>query len=160
MVEVPGGQLRLDRVTPEHMAPMHRMKSMPVGIMAPEGYRRFTVEVTLASQTDDGLSYSADQFRVTGKGMKPAGPIDSPLDDGVVPEDGLRFGSLQFEVPEKAMNLALSFRGGERAIAFDASPATNGHSKSHGNNEGSPAGDRGSQDHDHSQGGHSHHDGP
>jgi hypothetical protein len=63
MVEISGGLLRVDRVIPETMAPMHAgnfgksgMNMSGMGVdMTPEGYRRFTVEFTVAAEARGGL---------------------------------------------------------------------------------------------------------
>jgi hypothetical protein len=63
--EVPGGHLRVDKVTPKYMAEMQvgkfaqsAMSMSATGMdMAPEGQQRFTVEVTPAAENGD-IAYS------------------------------------------------------------------------------------------------------
>lgn len=118
--EVPGGLLRVDAMLPEHMAPMQMKKFERSGMsmssmgmdMPPEGQRRFTVEFSMAAG-DGGLTYSADDFRLTGKGVKEAAPLRSQLGGGDLPAGSQTSGSLVFQVPEKASGLVLSFDGGE-----------------------------------------------
>jgi NAD(P)-dependent dehydrogenase (short-subunit alcohol dehydrogenase family) len=140
-VAVDGGFLRVDAVLPEHMAPMQSSKFATNGMsmsamgmdMAPEGYRRFAVEMTLSAPENGSFDYSASDFRLSGDGMeKAAEPIRHQLADGAVAPGSSVSGSMVFEVPEKASNLRLSFDGG-REIALDLEPATARHS--HGGHE-------------------------
>lgn len=137
--EVPGGILRVDKVTPEHMAPMQMKNFAKKGMsmsgmvpdMTPKGQRRFNVDVTLAAEESGGLGYSEDQFRVAGEGVKETGPLRSKLGSGEIPAGSAISNTLVFQVPEKADNLVLSFDGGRR-IALDL-PASKGGGMSHGN---------------------------
>lgn len=137
--EVPGGILRVDRVTPEHMAPMQMKNFAKKGMsmsgmvpdMTPKGQRRFNVDVTLAAEKG-GLGYSEDQFRLTGEGVKETGPLRSKLGSGQIPAGSAISNTLVFQVPEKADNLVLSFDGGRR-IALDL-PASKG-GNSHGGSQ-------------------------
>src|ERR687885_165684 len=147
-VEVPGGLLRVDRVIPEHLAPMHNnkfgqsgMSMSAMGIdVPPKGYRRFTVEITLAAEARAGLHSTAGQFHLTGKGMSETGTLRHRLGDGVIPSGSASSGSLTFQVPETASDLQLSFRGGERPIALPLGPAS--HSDDHeSSNEAESHGD-------------------
>jgi hypothetical protein len=140
-VGVPGGQLLVEKVTPEHMASMQMGKFAQAGMsgmssmgmdMAPEGQRRFAVDVTLAAERGD-LSYSPDDFRISGEGMnKEAGPIRSQLDGETIPAGGAISGNLVFQAPEDAKGLMLSFGDGGRKVALDLKPATQGDGHSHG----------------------------
>lgn len=160
-VGVPGGLLLVDKVTPEHMDAMQankfassgmngmemsesRMKSMGMD-MAPEGQRRFAVDVTLAAERGD-LSYSPDDFRISGKGMKKeATPIRHQLDAGTVPAGSAVSGNLLFQAPEEATGLMLSFGEG-RKVALDLKPATESDGHSHG---GAQSQGDGHKDHQH-----------
>jgi hypothetical protein len=132
LVEVPDGQLRIDAVLPEHMAPMHAGKFAQSGMsmaamgmdMAPEGFRRFTVDFTLASQARSGLHYSADTFRLKGMDMPEIGPLRFQLGNGFVPHGTAVSGSLLFQVPEAANHLELHFDGAARSIAINLEPGT------------------------------------
>lgn len=129
-VEVPGGLLRVEAVTPEHMAPMQSSKFSAGGMsmssmgmdMAPEGFERFTVEVDLLSE--GGLDYSPRDFRLSGEGVETHGPVRSQLGEGEVPEGSAVSGNLVFQAPEGAKNLTLEFEGG-RPISLDM-PAREG----------------------------------
>lgn len=133
--EAPGGVVRVDRVTPEHMAPMQMKNFAKKGMsmsgmvpdMTPKGQRRFSVDVTLAAEESGGLSYSEDQFRITGEGVKETGPMRSKIGSGKIPAGSAISNTLVFQVPEKADNLVLSFDGGRR-IALDLAPAKKGSS--------------------------------
>jgi hypothetical protein len=148
LVAVPGGLLRVDRVIPEHMAAMDAggfaragMNMSGMGIdMAPQGYRRFTVELTLVGQVNGGLHYSADQFRLTGRGMEETGTYRHQPGAAVVPRGTATSVSLTFQVPDGASELSLHFRDGERPIALDLGPAgeQGGHAHDHGQPAGSP----------------------
>ena len=136
-VEVSGGMLVVDKVTPEHMVPMQSNKFSAGGMnmsstgmdMAPDGYERFVVDVTLTAGEDGELGYSPEDFRVSGEGMKENGPIRSELESGTLPAGSAVAGNLVFQAPEEASKLALSFDGG-RPVALDLGPAqgTSGHS--------------------------------
>ena len=134
-VEVPGGILRVEKVTPEHMAPMQSSKFSAGGMnmsstgmdMAPDGYRRFAVEVTLVSQ--GGLEYAPEDFRISGKGVKDHEPIRSQLGTDAVPDGSAVSGSLIFQAPEESKGLMLEFDGG-RAVALDL-PAQKGEGHGH-----------------------------
>lgn len=136
-VAVSGGFLRVDRITPESMAPMNADKFAGSGMsmsgmgmdMAPKGYRRFTAEVTLVGQASNGLPFSAEQFQLVAPGLAPVGPHRSNLPAGVVPRGSAVSGTLVFQVPETARELALRFGDARQMIALDlgASPEHGGH---------------------------------
>ena len=134
-VEVSGGLFRVEKVTPEHMAPMKASKFSAGGMnmsstgmdMAPEGYERFAVEVTLVS--DGGLQYAPDDFRLSGTGVKDHEPIRSQLGEDNLASGNAVAGNLVFQAPEKAGNLKLRFDGG-RAVALDL-PASKGGGHGH-----------------------------
>lgn len=159
-IGVPGGQLLVEEVTPEHMASMQMGKFAQAGMsgmssmgmdMAPEGQRRFVVDVTLAAERGD-LSYSSEDFRISGKGMnKEATPIRSQLDAGTIAAGGAISGSLVFQAPQEASALMLSFGEEGPKVALDLKPDAESNGHAHG----------GGQSHGHSQGeGHSgsHHE--
>lgn len=135
-VEVPGGVLVVDKVTPEHMAPMQSNKFSAGGMsmssmgmdMAPEGYERFAVDVTLTAGEDGEMGYSAEDFRVSGEGMKEVGPIRSELESGTLPAGSAVAGNIVFQAPEEASKLILSLDEGQR-VALDLGPSqeTSGH---------------------------------
>lgn len=126
-VEVSGGFLRVDGVTPENMAPMQSGKFGASGMsmsssgmdMAPEGSRRFTVDVSLAASENGSLGYSAEDFKITGSGMKETGPIRHQLEAGTLPPGSATSGVLIFQAPEKARNLTLTFDDGRQPVALD-----------------------------------------
>lgn len=131
-VEVPGGLLRVEKVTPESMAPMQMSSAQaPSGSAgegmerAPKGYRRFTVEVTLVGRESGGFAYSADDFRLTGEGVKESGVVRSQLAAGTLPEGSAIAGGLVFQAPKEAKGLTLSFDGG-RPVALNLNPAEGG----------------------------------
>ena len=138
-VEVSGGVVAVDKVTPEHMAPMQSSKFSAGGMnmssmgmdMAPEGYERFAVFVTLAADEDGDLAYSSEDFRVSGEGMKEDGPVRSELEVGTIPAGSAVSGNLVFQAPEEAKELKLSFDGG-RSVALDLGPAAGNSGHSHG----------------------------
>ena len=159
-VGVPGGQLLVEKVAPEHMASMQMGKFAQAGMsgmssmgmdMAPEGQRRFAVDVTLAAERGD-LSYSPEDFRISGKGMdNEAGPIRGQLDAGTIAAGGAISGTLVFQAPQEASALTLSFGEEGPKVALDLKPQADSNGHSHG----------GGHSHGHSQGeGHSdsHHE--
>lgn len=127
-----GGSFRVDSATPEHMVPMQSGKFAASGMsmsamgmdMAPEGRKRVSVEVTLAGGEEESLSYSPDDFRVSGEGFEPSAPIRNQLQAQEIPAGSAVSGSLVFEVPEKAEELLVEFDDG-RPVALDLSKAEN-----------------------------------
>ena len=152
-VEVPGGLLRVDAVTPEYMAPMQSDKFAASGMsmsamgmdMAPEGKRRIAVDVSLAAEKS-GLPYSPERFRIAGEGMEETGPIRDQLGAGAVPLVSAISGTLIFQVPEDAKELELRFADG-RPVALDLPAAEEGDDHSHGGAR--PQTEDGHRDHDH-----------
>ena len=136
-VEASGGYVQVDRVIPEHMAPMQMSKFSASGMsmsgmgmdMTPDGQRRLTVEVTLSGGAS-GLSYSPRMFLV-----EESAPIRDQLGSGELGPGEAVSGSLTFQVPEEAKDLTLSFDGGrpvdlgsQRPLAEgDGSAAEGGH---------------------------------
>lgn len=137
-VEAGGGLVRVDAVTPEHMVPMQKGKFAASGMsmssmgmdMAPEGFERFAVDVTLIAENSD-LAYSPRDFRVGAKGAKEHGPIRAQLAAGTVAEGSAISGILVFQAPENAKNLTLSFDGG-REIALDIPAGGGARDEEHG----------------------------
>lgn len=157
-VGVPGGVLLVDKVALEQMAPMQAGKFANAGMsgmssmgmdMAPEGQRRFVVDVTLAAESAD-LSYSPDDFRISGEGIKESEPIRHQLDAGTLPAGGAISGSLVFQAPVEAKEMTLSFGGEGQKIALNLDPAKegDGHS-SHGGGAAPSEGGGHSDDHPH-----------
>lgn len=132
-VEVPGGLMRVDKVTPEHMAPMQMDKFAKKGMnmsgmvpdMTPKGFRRFSVDVTLVGQESGGLAYSVDRFRISGEGTKETKPLRGEFEPGTVPEGSVVSGTMIFQVPEDAKGLRMSFDGGT-PVALDLKPGKAG----------------------------------
>ena len=138
VVEVSGGLVRVDAVTPEHMAQMQADKFAASGMnmssmgmdMAPEGQRRFSVEVALAAK-DGALNYSPQDFRITGDGIEEIEPLRETFEGETIPAGGAVSGSLVFQVPEDAQGLELGFDGG-RPISLELPPTDKGEAHSHG----------------------------
>jgi hypothetical protein len=117
--------------------------------MAPEGQRRFAVDVTLAAERGD-LSYSPEDFRISGKGVKKSGPVRHQLEAGMLPAGGAISGSLVFQAPDEAKELTLSFGDEVQKIALNLDPAEGGDShSSHGGGAAPPEGGGHSDDHPH-----------
>lgn len=142
-VEVTDGLVRVDRVTPENMAPMQMGKFAAGGMnmsstgmdMAPKGQRRFAVDVSLVA-SGGSLEYSAEDFKVRGESFKETGPIRHQLASGTIANGDAISRVLIFQVPESAKNLMLNFDGG-RSVALDL-PASkdSGHSQGGESQEG------------------------
>jgi hypothetical protein len=134
-IPVPGGLLRVDRVIAEHMAAMQAQNFAKGGMpmsgmgmdMAPEGYRRFTVDVTLSAQARNGLHYTAEQFYVTGEGVSATAPLRHSFVTGVIPEGSNVVGTMLFQVPEAAGDLQLHFGEDTPAIILGLEPANHAH---------------------------------
>jgi hypothetical protein len=160
VAEVPGGLLRVDKVIPEHMAPMQMDKFKRSGMnmsgmgvdMVPEGKRRFTVDTSLATGPG-GLDYATEDFRITGENMKEVSPIRSQFGDGaILPAGSEKHGVLVFQTPSDASDLMLSFNGGE-PVALDLGK---GGSSGHEGHKGASAGDEDSKGGGSSDEGHDH----
>ena len=126
-VAVSGGTFSVDRVAPEHMAPMKMggfakqgmNMAMPKNMdMPPEGMERLTVDVTLAAGENADLRFSEEDFRLGGEGMGEVGPHRSALASGTVPAGAAVSGTMTFQVPKEATELVLGFGGG-RPVALD-----------------------------------------
>ncbi len=124
-IEVSDGLVRVDRVTPEHLAPMQMGKfakqgmnmSMPNMDMAPKGQRRFAVDVSLIA-SGGSFKYSAKDFQISAGGFEEVGPIRYQLASGTLENGDAISGILVFQAPENAKDLTLTFDGGRR-IALD-----------------------------------------
>ncbi len=102
--------------------------------------------VTLGAQDGD-LSYSPEDFRISGEGVKQSAPIRNQLDSGTISAGTAISGSLVFQVPEETTKLILGFGddGQEVALNLDESDA-----HSHGGAAvQSQAGEDHSHDHHH-----------
>jgi hypothetical protein len=146
-VEVPGGILSVDRAYPWHMAPMQMGNFANAGMnmagstkmdMPPEGQRRLNVEFSLRAESGADLSYSSEDFRISGEGMKGTGPYQSKLGAGTVPAGSAVSGSMTFQVPEEASKLVVSFGDGGRKVALDLKHVTgsNNHADGAGHSGG------------------------
>ncbi len=132
---VPGGLVRVDGVTPEHMADMNMQGFAATGMSmsamgvdtAPEGYRRFSLEVTLVGQGQDGFRFLMTQFRVTGEGMEDSFPLRAELGDGWVPSGNVLNGSLLYQVPESATGLKLIFDTASFGLELPPAEPHDGH---------------------------------
>ena len=148
--QVPGGLLRVDRVAPERMAPMQMNKfgeqGMSMGAstgmdMAPDGQRRFAVDVTLAAGEGGELAYSPDRFRLTGAGVEATAPIRDTLSEGSVPAGGRISGTLVFQAPETAEDLKVSLSDGGTPVALPLEPtASKNEGATGGNTDGNAGG--------------------
>jgi len=158
-VEVPGGLVRVDSVSPEHMASMQVGKFAQAGMagmssmgmdMAPEGQRRFVVDVTLGTKDGD-LSYSPEDFNISGEGVKKSAPIRDQLDSGTIPAGSAISGTLVFEVPEETTKLMLSFGDDGQKVALNLNDSG---AHSHGGAAAGGAQSQAGEDHSHD---HHHH---
>jgi hypothetical protein len=154
-VEVPAGLLRVDSVAPEHMASMQMGKFAKAGMggmssmgmdMAPEGQRRFVVDLTLGAKDGD-LSYSPEDFSISGEGVKHSAPIRDQLDSGTLPAGSAISGRLVFQVPEETTKLMLGFGDDGQEVALNLNESE---AHSHG---GAATQSQAGEDHSH----HHHH---
>lgn len=131
---LPGGLMVINEVIPEHLAPMQHANFARLGMSmntmvpdaTPEGFRSFTVLLTLAGRDADGLSIDIEQFTVSGSGLEPTAPLRSDIAvDWIAPGNRLE-GTLVFRVPETATDLTLRYADG-RAVALDPGPGGAGH---------------------------------
>ncbi|HEU4793009.1 MAG TPA: hypothetical protein VFS96_05060, partial [Nitrolancea sp.] len=152
-IQIPDGLLRVEEIKPEVMSHTMTKMSTTMGLdMAPEGYRRFTVSVTLIGQAKSGLHYAADQFRISGEGVDKPTAIRYGLGNGVVPVGSATSGTLLFQVPNTTPHVLLTYGGGNQAIALDLPESGSSH-------DSPPQGGAGSDHHGgHSGAGSDHHD--
>ena len=83
-----------------------------------EGQRRFVVDVTLGAKEGD-LSYSPEEFTISGEGVKHSAPIRDQLDSGTIPAGSAISGRLVFQVPEETTKLMLSFGDDRQKVALN-----------------------------------------
>ena len=136
-VSLSGGQLTVNNVTPEVMA---HPKGMPASMMpdpVPDGFQRFSVDVTVSAGVADAVPYEAGKVRATARGMEPTAPMRGSLGEGLVPPGAQVSGSLLFQVPEDVREVRLSVVGAEGTVPVRV-PVSAGHS-SHGEDVNVPA---------------------
>jgi hypothetical protein len=111
-VTVPGGWMTVRDVA--NRAVNHKgmpgMQTMPDPDPVPAGYVRLTVDLSLAARGGT-LRWQPSDFTVQGKGLGTVRPHAAHLGDGVVPSGTQVAGDLTFQVPKKARQLTLDFRG-------------------------------------------------
>ena len=148
-VDASGGLLRVDRVAPESMAAMQMGKFAEQGMsmgsatgmdMAPDGQRRFAVDVTLAAPEDGELAYSTDEFRLTGAGLEGTGPHRDTLSEGSIPAGSRVSGTLVFQAPEDADGLELRLGEGGDPVALPLEPISGNGGGEDGGAEGGAGG--------------------
>ena len=130
-VPIPGGQfavLDLHDKTPAHASSMQGMQSMADPV--PAGYRRLTVNVSLAA-TDGDLSLRPGDFRVSGPGLRPTRPIRAQIGDGIVPHDTVLTGELTYDVPLESRGLRLRFRSGVAVSLPEVTSSPDGSESAH-----------------------------
>ena len=156
--EVAGGLLRVDSVDLEHMTAMQMGKFSKSGMpgmssmgmdMAPDGQRRFVVNVTLGAE-DAELSYSPDDFRISGEGVKKSAPIRAQLDSGTIPAGSAISGTLVFQAPEETTKLMLGFGDDAKKVALNLNQ-----SDAHSHGGAAAAHSQAGEDHSHDD--HHHH---
>ena len=113
-------------VTPEVMK---HPKGMPATMMpdpVPEGFQRFSVDVTVYAEKTGPAAYAARRIRVTDPDGRSSAPIRGTLGSGTIPAGGQVRGSVLFEVPEAARTVMLSVGGDSSRIRLRI-PANVGH---------------------------------
>ncbi len=146
-VEVPGGLMRVDGVRPEVM--VHQMTGgMPMSMMpdpVPDGFARFSVDVTLIATEPGGVEFEPDRFRVGGEGVPATPPHRPPVAAATVPEHEMMSVSLLFQAPVGADDLWLSYRGAPRSVLLEGDLGHGDHGEhDHGDHDHGDA-------HDHEQ---------
>ena len=118
IVAVPGGQMRIEGVAPE-LIQHGTMAGMSMPDPVPDGYRRFSVDVTLLALSEGGLSYSPGSFTISGEGVEAAGPHRAAVAPGVVPQNMRMSMSMVFQAPEDADHIWLTFKGADRRVLLE-----------------------------------------
>ena len=110
------GTLVVGAVTPEVMK---HPKGMPATMMpdpVPEGFQRFSVDVTVYAEKGGSAAYDARRIRVTDPDGRSSAPIRGTLGSGTIPAGGQVRGSVLFQVPEDARTVTLSVVGDSSRI--------------------------------------------
>ena len=128
-----GDELALSRsslvvgaVTPEVMK---HPKGMPATMMpdpVPEGFQRFSVDVTVYAEKGGPAAYDARRIRVTDPDGRSSAPIRGTLGSGTIPAGGQVRGSVLFQVREDARTVTLSVVGDSSRIRLRI-PGNAGH---------------------------------
>ena len=117
-IELPDGLIRVDAVRPEIMAAM----LMPASLMpdpVPDGYRRFTVDLSVLATAENGLDYSTDMFTISGEGLDPTPVHRAVTQPGFVPAGSQATLSVLFDSPLGVEPLFLDIEGADRQVLLD-----------------------------------------
>lgn len=117
-VEVKGALLRVDAVRPEVMAAM----TMPASLMpdmVPDGYRRFTVDLTVLSRSSKGFEPSPELFEVEAEGLGPVAPVRSVSGTGPIPKGAQASVSMTFQTPIDVEPVFLRIRGTDTRVQLE-----------------------------------------
>jgi hypothetical protein len=109
-----GGSLTAGPVVPEVMAHNPGMPATMMPDPVPDGFQRFSVEVTL--HADSAVTYAADRFRVTAPGMRAAAPLRDTLGEGTASAGSQVNGTMVFQIPEDVRSVSLVEVGGDDAL--------------------------------------------
>jgi plastocyanin len=118
VIDVDGALLRVEMVRPEIMAAMR----MPAGMMpdmVPDGYRRFSIDVTVMASTPAGFDPEPDMFSVYGEGLGSTQPHRAVADPEWMPEGNRGFVSLLFQTPLGVEPLFLEIEGTEMHVQLE-----------------------------------------
>jgi hypothetical protein len=123
---LPHGTLMVNTVTPEIMK---HPKGMPASMMpdpVPDGFQRFSVDVTIFADDGSAARYDAAELRVTGDGVKATAPMRGTLGSGIIPDGGRVTGTVLFQVPDDARSVLLGVQGEDEKVRVRV-PAGAGH---------------------------------
>jgi len=137
VLTVPGGEMRVDAVRPEIM--VHSMRGMPASLMPdalPEGFRRFSVDVSLLAGRGEVLEYGPDRFRIGGTEIEDIAPHRVTFADADLPGGEMMTVSMLFEAPLDVEVVWLTFEGASDKVILEGDLG-DGHGD-HGEGLGSP----------------------
>lgn len=117
-IRIPGGELRVTSMRPEIMASMNG-PGMSMPDMAPEGYRRFVVDIEVRGTSGSGVTYDPKLVRLEVPGLPPAPPLRAVNPSAVVGRGETLELSLLFQAPEAADSLALTYEGARQRVLLE-----------------------------------------
>jgi hypothetical protein len=116
-------------VTPEVMK---HPKGMPASMMPdpiPDGFQRFSVDVTVYADEGAAASYDARRIRVTDPKGRSSAPVRGTLGSGTIPAGGQVRGSVLFQLPAEVRTVSMSVVGdaGRIRVRIPAGAGHTGH---------------------------------
>jgi hypothetical protein len=115
-ISVPHGTLVVNSVTPEVMK---HPKGMPASMMPdpiPDGFQRFSIDVTVFAEEDESARYDSGDLRVSARDVEPTAPLRGTLGSGTIPAGGQVTGTALFQVPDDVRVVDLGVTGEDQVV--------------------------------------------